>query len=127
MHLEFPISSLHILFNPKDLAKAHSNARTAHLHPSLPTPTLITIFPDRTFTFTCRSPPTAYLLKKAAGVDKGTGAPVSKPTNGRVSLKHVWEIARIKCQDEHLAMVGEEAVARQIVGTAKSLGIEVVS
>lgn len=51
---------------------------------------------------------------------------MSKPTNGRVSMKHVWEIARIKCGDEHLAAVGEEGVARQILGTAKSLGIEVV-
>ena len=104
-----------------------SNARTAHLRPDLPTPTLITISPDRTFTFTIRSPPTAYLLKKAAGVEKGTGAPTSKPTKGEVTLKHVYEIARIKSGDEHLAAVGEERIARQILGTAKSLGIQIVS
>ena len=103
-----------------------SNARTAHLQPSLPTPTLITISPDRTFTFTFRSPPTSYLLKKAAGIEKGTGAPISKPNHGKITLKHVHEIARIKCEDEHLAAVGEYGVARQILGTAKSLGIDVV-
>jgi len=122
-HLILPTRTLH----SSDIALTpRSNARTAHLRPDLPTPTLITISPDRTFTFTIRTPPTAYLLKRAAGIDKGTGAPGSKPTNGSVTLKHVYEIARIKCGDEGLAAVGEEGLARQIIGTARSLGLEVV-
>jgi len=95
-------------------------------HPSNENVTFIGHSSDRTFTFTIRTPPTAYLLKRAAGIDKGTGAPGSKPTNGSVTLKHVYEIARIKCGDEGLAAVGEEGLARQIIGTARSLGLEVV-
>jgi large subunit ribosomal protein L11 len=99
-----------------------SNARTAHLAPSVPTPTAITINPDRTFSFSIRTPPVSYLLKKAAGIDKGAGSGKS----GSVTLKHIYEIAKVKCQDEALGVLGEERVARAVVGSARSLGLEVV-
>ncbi|KAJ3551859.1 hypothetical protein NM688_g4465 [Phlebia brevispora] len=51
------------------------NARTAHLEPGIPTPTLITVQPDRTFSFIIKTPPTTYFLKQAAGIEKGTGKP----------------------------------------------------
>ncbi|WVF73136.1 ribosomal protein L11 [Kwoniella sp. CBS 6097] len=101
------------------------NARTAHLQVSLPTPTLITINPDRTFSFTTRTPPTSYLLKKVSGIDKGSGEAMGKNV-GKVSLKHVYEIAKIKCRDDDLGALGEERVARGVLGTARSLGLEVV-
>jgi large subunit ribosomal protein L11 len=106
-------------------ADPRSNARTAHLTPSTPTPTQITINPDRTFSFTFRTPPVSYLLKAAASIDKGSGSPGTSKV-GTVSLKHVYEIARIKCRDEALGVLGEEKVARGIVGSAKTLGLDVV-
>ncbi|ADV20498.1 ribosomal protein L11 [Cryptococcus gattii Ru294] len=101
------------------------NAKTAHYQTSLPIPTMITINPDRTFSFATRTPPVSYLLKKTTGIDKGSGQGMKVKT-GQVSLKHVYEIAKIKCMDEDLKAAGLERVARGIVGTAKSLGLEVV-
>jgi large subunit ribosomal protein L11 len=101
------------------------NARTAHVEPGTPTPTLITIQPDRTFTFITKTPPTSYFLKKAAGIEKGTGKP-SHETVGTISLKHVFEIAKIKATDEHLKHLRLEAIASTIVGSARTLGVQVV-
>jgi large subunit ribosomal protein L11 len=104
------------------------NARTAHMQPGVPTPVVITIQPDRTFTFAINSPTVSYLLKQAAGLAKGIG----KVPAGRVvseqdalatlSVKHVYEIARVKAKDEHLKGVALEGIAKSIIGTAKTLG-----
>lgn len=67
----------------------------------------------------------SYLLKKAAKIEKGTGAAGSEVV-GEVSLKHIYEIAKVKCMDEGLKPLGEERVARSIIGSARSLGINVV-
>ncbi|GLB33622.1 putative ribosomal protein L11/L12 [Lyophyllum shimeji] len=64
------------------------NAKTAHLEQGVPTPTLITVQPDRSFTFITKTPPASYFLKKAAGIEKGTGKPGHEIT-GTISLKHV--------------------------------------
>ena len=101
------------------------NAKTAHIEPGLPVPTLITINPDRTFTFITKTPPTAHFLKKAAGIEKGTGKP-GHSVAGTISVKHVYEIAKIKQTDEHMRHLPLESIARTIVGTSKTLGIEVV-
>lgn len=102
------------------------NARTAHLETSTPTPTVITVNPDRSFSFVIKTPPTGWLLKQAAGISQGSGTtPVGKlVTSGDsvVSVKHVYEIARVKQRDEHLKGVGLQALSRSIVGTAKSMG-----
>lgn len=109
---------------------SHSNARTAHFQPSVPVPTMITISPDRTFTFSTRSPPVAHLLRTAAGIEKGSPASPAQGAKtgfvGKVSVKHIYEIAKIKCLDEDLKVLGLEKVARSVVGSAKSLGLEVV-
>lgn len=101
------------------------NARTAHLHPGIPTPTLITIQPDRTFTFITKTPPVAYFLKKASGIEKGAAKPGHEIT-GTVSLKHIYEIAKVKQTDEHLKHLPLESVARMVVGSSRSLGLRVV-
>ena len=101
------------------------NARTAHMEPGIPTPTLITVQPDRTFSFVVKTPPTTHFLKKAAGIEKGTGKPGHEVV-GTVSLKHVYEIAKIKATDEHLKHLSLESIARTIVGTARTLGVQVV-
>jgi len=101
------------------------NARTAHIEPGVPTPTLITVQPDRSFTFVTKSPTVSYLLKKAAGIEKGAGKPGHEVT-GTISLKHVYEITKIKSSDEHMKHLSLESVARMIVGSARSYGIQVI-
>ncbi|GAA5864603.1 hypothetical protein JCM8547_005596 [Rhodosporidiobolus lusitaniae] len=104
------------------------NARTSHLTPGTPTPVLITIQPDRTFTFITRTPPTMHLIKAAAGIETGsgeTGRPNAAPA-GTISLKAVYEIAKIKQRDESLKTVGLESIAKTVVGQCRSAGVQVV-
>lgn len=101
------------------------NARTAHYQPGVPIPVLLTVKPDRLFTFEMKLPPTAYLLKRAAGIDKGTDK-AKHNSVGSVSLKHIYEIAKIKQTDDRHK--GTEL--RDIVGTvilaATAIGVKVV-
>lgn len=86
-------------------------------------PAQITIFEDRSFTFILKTPPAADLLRKAAGVEKGAETP-KRANVGRVSKEQIREIAQVKQAD--LNANDLEAAARQIEGTARSMGIEVV-
>ncbi len=86
-------------------------------------PVVITVYGDRTFSFITKTPPAAILLKKAAGIDKGSGTP-NKEKIGKVTEKQVREIATQKMPDLNAASV--EAAIRSIKGTARSMGIEVV-
>ncbi len=86
-------------------------------------PAQITIFEDRSFTFVLKTPPAADLLRKAAGIDKGSATTGSADV-GRVTRDQLREIAAIKMADLNANDV--EAAARQIEGTARSMGIEVV-
>jgi large subunit ribosomal protein L11 len=86
-------------------------------------PAQVTIFEDRSFTFVLRTPPAADLLRKAAGIEKGSGAP-RKEMVGRVTKDQVREIANIKMAD--LNANDPEAAAKQVEGTARSMGIEVI-
>ncbi|KAL9554662.1 hypothetical protein MBANPS3_002713 [Mucor bainieri] len=90
-----------------------------------PLPTVITIKPDRTFTFVVKSPPTTYFLKRAAGIAKGAQTPGTEVV-GSVSLKHIYEIAKIKQQDANLKHLSLESISSSIIGVAKSVGIQVV-
>ncbi len=98
------------------------NAKTAD-QPGMIIPVVITIYADRTFTFITKTPPASVLLKKAAGVEKGSGEP-NKNKVGKVTRKQVEEIARIKMEDLNANDI--EAAMRMIEGTARSMGIEVV-
>lgn len=103
------------------------NARTANYAQETPIPALVTVKPDRSFTFELKSPPTGYLLMRAAKISKG--APEvgpGKPYAGKVSLKHVYEIAKIKKTDERHKNLELKSICKLIIGTAKSMGIEVV-
>jgi len=85
-------------------------------------PTVITVYSDRTFQFELKTPPASILLKKAAGVDKGSGEP-NKEKVGTVTLAQVREIAEIKMPDLNTTSV--ESAMRTISGTARSVGITV--
>ncbi|MGZ5959381.1 MAG: 50S ribosomal protein L11 [Myxococcaceae bacterium] len=86
-------------------------------------PAQITIFEDRSFSFVLKTPPAADLLRKAAGIEKGAST-TGRETAGRVTRDQLREIATIKMTDLNANDV--EAAARQIEGTARSMGIEVV-
>lgn len=100
------------------------NARTAHYLPGTPIPAVVTVRPDRSFTYELKSPPTTWLLMQAAGVEKG--APDGKTVVGTISLKHVFEIAKIKKTDDRHKSRHLESIVKQILGVAKSCGIAVV-
>ena len=86
-------------------------------------PAQITVFEDRSFTFILKTPPAADLLRKAAGVDKGSST-AGRDKAGRVTRDQVREIANIKLAD--LNANDLDAAMRQVEGTARSMGIEVV-
>ncbi len=85
---------------------------------------MITVFADRTFSFITKTPPAPVLLKKAAGIEKGSGTP-NKDKKGKVTEKQIMDIAAQKMPDLNSTTV--EAAARSIRGTARSMGIEVVA
>ena len=86
-------------------------------------PAEVTVFEDRSFTFVLKTPPAADLLRKAAGVEKGSGT-AGRESVGRVTRDQVREIAAIKMAD--LNANDPDAAMRQVEGTARSMGIEVV-
>jgi large subunit ribosomal protein L11 len=99
------------------------NAATQGLEPGMPIPVVITAFADRTFTFTTKTPPASFLIKKAAGLDKGNATP-GRSTAGKVSVDQLREIAEQKMKD--LNANDLDAAVRMIKGSARSMGIEVV-
>ncbi|KAI5969233.1 MRPL19 [Candida margitis] len=101
------------------------NARTAHYEPGTPVPCLVKVKPDRTFSFEIKSPPTSWLLMKAAQVEKGSGKAGSEVV-GTISLKHVWEIAKIKQTDDRHKGLDLKAIVGSIISTANVVGIKVV-
>ncbi len=85
-------------------------------------PVIITVYQDKSFTFITKSPPASALLKKAAGIAKGSGVP-NRDKVGKVTKKQLAEIAKIKVKD--LNASDEEHAIRMVAGTARSMGIEV--
>ena len=100
------------------------NARTAGKdQEGLIIPVVITVYTDRSFTFVTKTPPASVLLKRAAAVAKGSGAP-NKDKVGKVTAKQVEDIAKQKMPDLNAASV--ETAIKSVRGTARSMGIEVV-
>ena len=99
------------------------NAATQKLEPGLPIPVIITAYSDRSFTFVTKTPPATVLLKKAAGIAKGSAAP-NRDKVGKVARAQVEEIAKLKLVDLNAADL--EAAKKTVAGTARSMGIEVV-
>ncbi len=85
-------------------------------------PVVITVYQDKSFTFVTKSPPAASLLKKAAGIAKGSGVP-NRDKVGKVSRQQLAEIAKVKAKD--LNADDEDHAIRMVAGTARSMGIEV--
>ncbi len=98
------------------------NAKTQKMGETI-VPVIISVYADRSFTFITKTPPAAELLKKAAGIIKGSGIP-NKDKVGKVTRAQIKEIAQTKLPDLNAASV--ESAMRMIEGSAKSMGLEVV-
>jgi large subunit ribosomal protein L11 len=106
--------------NIMDFCKAF-NAKTAKQE-GLIIPVVVTVYSDRSYSFITKTPPAAVLLKKAANIAKGSGEP-NKNKVGKVSMRDVREIAQLKMPDLNASDV--EAAIRIVMGTARSMGVEV--
>jgi len=100
------------------------NAATQNLEPGMPVPVVITAFGDRSFTFVTKSPPNSYFLKKAAGIEKGSQTTGKGSSVGRVTMAQLREIAEKKMPDLNAKDV--DGACRMLVGSARSMGLEVV-
>ena len=98
------------------------NARTQDKEKGMPMPVVITVYSDRSFTFTIKTPPASYLVMKAVGISKGSSTP-NKDKVGKITRKQLAEIATIKMPD--LTANDLDAAIRTIAGTARNMGIEV--
>src|ERR1700678_1475384 len=98
------------------------NAQTAKLEKGLPIPTIITVYSDRSFTFIMKTPPAAVLIRKAIGIEKGSGTPNTSKV-GKISRKQLEEIAKMKQPD--LTAADLDAAVRTIAGSARSMGVDV--
>ena len=109
--------------NVMEFVKAF-NAATQNLEPGMPIPVVITAYGDRSFTFVTKTPPASYFLKQAAGVAKGSPTVSRGSAVGKVTMDQVREIAEKKMADLNANDV--DAACKMIIGSARSMGIEVV-
>ena len=98
------------------------NAQTADAEPGILIPVVINVYKNKTFTFVTKTPPASTLLKKAAGIEKGSGEPNIEKV-GKINQKQLKEIAEIKAPD--LNAIEIEAAMKIITGTARSMGLEI--
>ena len=98
------------------------NAQTAKLEKGLPIPVVITVYSDRSFTFIMRTPPASVLIRKAIGIEKGSGTPNTAKV-GTITRRQLEEIAKAKQPD--LTAADLDAAVRTIAGSARSMGVDV--
>jgi large subunit ribosomal protein L11 len=98
------------------------NAQTQKLEKGLPIPCVITVYTDRSFTFLMKTPPASVLIRKAIGIEKGSGTPNTSKV-GRITRKQLEEIAKSKQPD--LTAADLDAAVRTIAGSARSMGVDV--
>jgi len=98
------------------------NAQTQKLEKGLPIPVIITVYSDRSFTFIMKTPPASVLIRKAIGIEKGSGVPNTQKV-GKITRKQIEEVAKTKTPD--LTAADLEAAVRTIAGTARSMGVDV--
>ena len=98
------------------------NAQTQKTEKGLPIPVVITVYSDRSFTFVMKTPPAAVLIRKAIGIEKGSGTPNTAKV-GKISRQQLEEIAKLKQPD--LTAADLDAAVRTIAGSARSMGVDV--
>lgn len=109
--------------NIMDFCKSFNAKTSAKDQEGLIIPVVVTVYADRSYTFITKTPPASILLKRAAGIAKGSGEP-NKSKVGKVSKKQVEEIARLKMPD--LTAASLDAAMRTVEGTARNMGIEII-
>uniref|UniRef100_A0A914XJD4 Large ribosomal subunit protein uL11m n=1 Tax=Plectus sambesii TaxID=2011161 RepID=A0A914XJD4_9BILA len=102
------------------------NKQTEHIVPGAVLPTRITVNPDRTYAMQINSPMGSWLIKRAAGIRRGASKTIPDEIVGKISLKHIYEIAKVKAKDPVMVGMSLEQVCRCIFLTARSMGVEVV-
>ncbi|GMN28655.1 hypothetical protein TIFTF001_002128 [Ficus carica] len=102
------------------------NARTQKYKPDTPMSVTITAYKDNTFDFIVKSPKVSWYLKKAAGIESGSGR-AGHVEAAALSVKHVYEIAKIKQSDPYCQYMPLESICKSIIATASSMGIKVVN
>ena len=98
------------------------NAQTQQVEKGLPIPVVITVYSDRSFTFIMKTPPASVLIRKAIGIEKGSGTPNTAKV-GKISRKQLEEIAKTKMPD--LTAADLDAAVRTMAGSARSMGVDV--
>ena len=98
------------------------NAQTQQVEKGLPIPVVITVYSDRSFTFIMKTPPASVLIRKAIGIEKGSGTPNTAKV-GKITRKQLEDIAKTKTPD--LTAADLEAAVRTIAGSARSMGVDV--
>jgi large subunit ribosomal protein L11 len=98
------------------------NAQTQKLEKGLPIPVVITVYSDRSFTFIMKTPPASVLIRKAIGIEKGSGTPNTSKV-GKITRKQLEEVARTKMPD--LTAADLDAAVRTMAGSARSMGVDV--
>ena len=98
------------------------NAQTQKLEKGLPIPVVITVYADRSFTFIMKTPPASVLIRKAIGIEKGSGTPNTAKV-GKINREQLEEIAKTKQPD--LTAADLDAAVRTIAGSARSMGVDV--
>ncbi|XP_012231007.1 large ribosomal subunit protein uL11m [Linepithema humile] len=100
------------------------NARTADIKEGIPLPCRVKVHSDRTYDLVIHKPPVTYYLKQAAGIQKGKMK--KGEIAGKITLKHLYEIAKIKSEDPPLALLSLQQICQMLVGIARTCGIEIV-
>jgi large subunit ribosomal protein L11 len=98
------------------------NAQTQKLEKGLPIPVVITVYSDRSFTFIMKTPPASVLIRKAIGIEKGSGTPNTSKV-GKITRKQLEEVAKTKMPD--LTAADLDAAVRTMAGSARSMGVDV--
>ncbi|TJY63180.1 50S ribosomal protein L11 [Sinimarinibacterium sp. CAU 1509] len=99
------------------------NAATQKMEPGIPTPVVITVYSDRSFTFITKTPPASVLIKKAIGLTSGSPTPNTKKV-GKITRAQVEEIAKLKMEDLNAGSL--DAACLMVAGSARSMGVDVV-
>mmetsp|Transcript_41585 Transcript_41585/g.71200 ORF Transcript_41585/g.71200 Transcript_41585/m.71200 type:complete len:158 (-) Transcript_41585:84-557(-) len=111
--------------NMAEFCKQFNEKTESMYEKGVPLGVLLSAFTDRSFKFEVRSPPTSYLIKKCAGLEKGPSNPSPEVPSGFITPEAVYEIAKMKHADEMRWHLPLEGVARSVIGTAKTMGVQV--
>ena len=102
------------------------NDRTKEMEKDTPIPVILSAFNNRTFSFVTKTPPTTWFIKKCAGIKDGATRPGHELV-GKIHVKQIYGIALMKKMDENLKHIETELMCRQVMGSCRSMGVEVVN